>query len=63
MEVQRADLRESVLVLAAGVVGVPAAAIGVQSVTEAIAARRTGTDGSSSQPQQEAPSPPSGSQS
>jgi hypothetical protein len=50
MEVQRPELRESVLVLAAGIVGVPAAAVGAQSIADAITARRTGTGGSSSSP-------------
>jgi hypothetical protein len=56
-EVQRPDLRESVLVLAAGIVGVPAAAVGAQTVVEALATRRNGTGGSSSSPPEAQPEP------
>lgn len=59
MEVQRSDLRESVLVLAAGIVGVPAAAVGAQSIADAIT-RRNGTAESSSSPQVEAGSSSAG---
>jgi hypothetical protein len=62
-EVQRLDLRESVLVLAAGIVGVPAAEVGRQTVADVLAARRSGTASSSSSPPEEAqpqlPSSPS----
>lgn len=57
-EVQRDTLRESVLVLAAGIVGVPTAAVGAQTVVDAIAARRNGTGSSSSSPPEAAPSQP-----
>lgn len=57
MEVQRTELRESVLILAAGIVGAPAGFVGLQSVADAIAARRGGTGGSSSSPPEVAPSP------
>lgn len=56
LEVQRPEIRESVLVFAATVVGVPAGAVGVQAVTDALAARRSGTGGSSSQPPEPAAS-------
>lgn len=57
-EVQRVELRESVLVLAAGIVGFPAGAVGVQAVKEAIAIRRDGTDDSSSSPPEVVPQSP-----
>lgn len=53
MEVQRPELRESVLILAAGIVGVPVAAVGAQTVAEALNTRRSGTGGSSSSPPEE----------
>lgn len=61
MEVQRPDLRESVLILASGIVGFPAAAVGAQTVVDALAARRTGTGGSSSSPPEEVASSSPGS--
>ena len=64
-EVQRLDLRESVLVLAAGIVGIPAAEVGRQTVADVLAARRSGTESSSSLPpaeaQSQSPSQPSSS--
>jgi hypothetical protein len=63
MEVQRTELRESVLILAAGIVGVPSAAVGAQALVDALAARRTGTGESSSSPQAGAASPSAGSSS
>jgi hypothetical protein len=48
-EVQRPEIRESVLVFAASVVGVPIAVVGAQTVVEAVT-RRNGTGGSSSSP-------------
>lgn len=62
-EVARPEVRESVLVLAAGVVGLPIAAVGAQTVAEAVTAHRNGTAGSLPSPQAEAPSPPSQSSS
>jgi hypothetical protein len=56
-EVQRPEIRESVLVFAAGVVGVPAAFIGLQTVADVVAARRNGTGDSSSLPPEPAASP------
>jgi hypothetical protein len=49
LELQRPEIRESVLVFAAGVVGLPTAFVGVQSVADAILGRRNGTEGPSSQ--------------
>lgn len=54
LEVQRETLRESVLVFAATVVGVPVWAVGKQAVNAAVAARRGGTTDSQSQPPEEA---------
>lgn len=49
MEVSRPEIRESVLVLAGSVIGVPGLAIGRDAVVEAIVRRRNGTGGSPSQ--------------
>lgn len=57
MEVSRPEVRESVLVLAGSVIGVPGLAVGASSVAEAIR-RRTGTGGSPSGPV-DSPSSPS----
>lgn len=56
-EVQRPELRESVLVLGGAVIGVPGLAVGASSVAEAF--RRSGTGGSQSPPVQEVESPSS----
>ncbi len=45
-EVQRADIREAVLVLAAAAIGIPGLAVARASVAEAIASRRSGTESS-----------------
>ncbi len=58
-EVQRTELRESVLVLAAGIVGIPSAAIGARTVAEAWQGRQGGTDPPSSPQAEVAPSQPS----
>ena len=47
VEVQRADIRESVLLFAGAIIGVPGLFVGAASVAEAIG-RRDGTDDSSS---------------
>jgi hypothetical protein len=47
MEVSRPDIRESVLVLAGSVIGVPGLAVGATSIAEAVARRRNGIDDSS----------------
>jgi hypothetical protein len=49
-EIQRSDIRESVLLFAGAVIGVPGLAVGATSVADALARRRNGTD--DSQPQQ-----------
>lgn len=46
-EVQRAEIRESVLLFAGAVIGVPGMAVGFTSVVEALERRRDGTGGSS----------------
>ena len=50
MEVSRPEIRESVLVLAGSVIGVPGLAVGATSIAEALARRRNGTDELQSQP-------------
>lgn len=50
MEVSRPEIRESVLVLAGSVIGVPGLAVGATSIAEALARRRNGIDELSSQP-------------
>jgi hypothetical protein len=56
MEVSRPEIRESVLVLAGSVIGVPGLAVGATSIAEAISRRRSGTDDSPSQPAEQASS-------
>ena len=56
MEVLRPEVRESVLLLGGTAIGVPGLAVGFSTVAEALAARRGGTGGSTSQPAAEAPS-------
>lgn len=53
MELQRPVLRESVLLLAAGIVGIPAGSIALQTLADIVVNRRPGTGGSSgSSPEQ-----------
>lgn len=57
-EVMRPEVRESVLVLAGSVIGVPGLAVGATSIAEAIASRRqSGTGGSPQEPASPASSP------
>jgi hypothetical protein len=58
LEVSRPEIRESVLLFAGIVIGIPGLAVGRTSIVEAIAARRGGTDGL---PQQRAESASSSS--
>lgn len=51
-EVARPEIRESVLLLAGSIIGVPGIAVGATSIAEALK-RRNGTDGSQSPPQRE----------
>lgn len=44
-EVQRPEIRESVLLFAGTVIGVPGLAVGATSIVEALARRRDGTAG------------------
>jgi hypothetical protein len=44
MEVSRPEIRESVLVFAGLVIGVPGLAVGKTTIVEAITRRRSGTD-------------------
>ena len=57
-EVQRTEIRESVLLFAGAIIGIPGLAIGASSVAEAIRSR-TGTGDSPSASPQSADSPPS----
>ena len=54
MEVSRPEIRESVLVLAGSIVGIPGLAVGGQAIAAAI--RRNGTGGSPQQPVEQASS-------
>lgn len=49
-EVQRAEVRESVLLFAGTVIGIPGLAVGFTSVVDAISQRRAGTPDSPSPP-------------
>ncbi len=57
LEVTKPEVRESVLILAGTVIGVPGLAVGASTVAEAVTARRNGTGGSPSQPAEPASSP------
>lgn len=57
-EVQRPEIRESVMLFAGSVIGVPGLAIGASSVAEAIR-NRSGTGGSPSPSPEPVDSPPS----
>lgn len=51
MEVQRTEIRESVLIFAGGVIGIPGLVVGGTSIAEAIRGRRNGTGSPSSESQ------------
>lgn len=48
MEVQRTEIRESVLAFCGSLLVVPGAAVGATAIVEALAGRRSGTGGSPS---------------
>lgn len=56
MEVSRSEIRESVLVLAGSIIGVPGLWAGGEKVVEVVQRRRSGTDGSPSPPAESAES-------